>query len=219
MNTSGNKMSLWVVAGALIFGSILIMGVASHGKRSGVPVSGIADVSSAVGWSMGPENPALELTEYADFQCPACGLYYGWLKQLKTEFKDKIKFTYKHLPLTEVHKNALAAAEASEAAGLQGKFWEMHDLLFESQSEWSDSGTATKIFSGYAAKLGLDVKKFQADSALDSIAKKIMDSREAGLAIGIDHTPTFFINGKMIANPTSYEDFRNVILQDLGTNR
>ncbi len=213
MNNSGNKVSLWVVAGVLVFGSIIALAAFSH--KPGQPMAGLADIGAVSGWTYGPENSSVELTEYADFQCPACGLYYGWFKKLKAEFGDRVKFSFKHLPLIEIHKNALPAAEAAEAAGAQGKFWEMHDLIFENQGEWSESDDATAIFASYADKLLLDPGKFHSDFSSDATAQKIMASRQAALTAGLNHTPTFFLNKQEISNPANYEAFRNVLLQAL----
>ena len=161
-------------------------------------------------WTKGSKNPKLTLVEYSDFQCPACGAYYPMVEEIYNEYKDKISFTYRHFPLPQ-HKNALAAAYASEAAGVQGKFWEMGDLLFKNQSEWSEVVLPGSIFEGYAKKIGLDMAKYKVDAASDAVKARVERSAQSGKLSAINHTPTFFINGKIASNPTSKAEFKALI--------
>ena len=151
------------------------------------------------------------LVEYADFQCPACGLYYPLVKQLKEEFGDKMELTYKHFPLRSIHKNADLAARASEAALLQGKFWEMHSMLYEKQSEWSNSDQALSLFTAYAMSIGIDRTRFMADVESDVVKDKVNRDYQDGLGLRVNGTPTFFLNGKKIINPRSYDEFKKLI--------
>lgn len=164
----------------------------------------------ATDWTKGAPTPKLTLVEYSDFQCPACGAYYPMVEEVFAEYKDKISFTYRHFPLPQ-HKNALPAAYAAEAAGAQGKFWEMADLLFKNQNDWSESVTAQITFEGYAQKLGLDMAKYKVDVNSDATKARITRSRKSGELSSIDHTPTFFLNGKMATNPRSKEEFKALI--------
>jgi protein-disulfide isomerase len=142
----------------------------------------------------GAKNPKVTFVEYSDFQCPACGLYYSMIEEMYTEYQDRISFIYRHFPLPQ-HENAISAAYASEAAGKQGKFWEMSDLLFKNQSEWSKSLTAQIIFEKYAQKIGLDIVQYKKDFRSDEVkAKNATESVENS---SVNHTPTFFINGKL----------------------
>ncbi|MBI5078152.1 MAG: thioredoxin domain-containing protein [Candidatus Yonathbacteria bacterium] len=161
-------------------------------------------------WTKGSKAPKATLVEYSDFQCPACGAYYPLVEEIFAEYKDRISFTYRHFPLPQ-HKNALAAAYASEAAGNQGKFWEMADLLFKNQNEWSESTTAQTIFEGYAQKLGLDMAKYKTDVKSDAVKARVERGRKSGQLSAIDHTPTFFINGKLATNPRSKDEFKALI--------
>jgi protein-disulfide isomerase len=126
------------------------------------------------------------------------------------EYKDRISFTYRHFPLPQ-HKNALSAAYASEAAGNQGKFWEMADLLFKNQDEWSESADAQTIFEGYAQKLGLNMAQYKTDVKSDVVKARVERSRKSGQLSAIDHTPTFFLNGKLATNPRSKEELKALI--------
>lgn len=158
----------------------------------------------------GSKTPKVTFVEYSDLQCPACGAYYPRFEEMFAEHKDSISFTYRHFPLPQ-HKNALSSAYATEAAGKQGKFWEMVDLIFKNQSEWSESATASVIFEGYAEKLGLDVALYKNDASSDAVKAKVDRDQKSGKLSAVDHTPTFFINGKMSDNPRSTEDIKVLI--------
>ncbi|HSW97633.1 MAG TPA: thioredoxin domain-containing protein [Candidatus Saccharimonadales bacterium] len=151
------------------------------------------------------------LTEYADFQCPGCGAYHPIIKKLLQDFKGKIHFVYRTFPLTQVHQNAMISAQNAVAANNQGKFWDMHDMLFEHQADWSTVQNPQGIFDSYAQKLGLDMDRFHKDITDAKTKKFINDEESAGLAIGINSTPTFFINGKQIVSPQTSEAFTQVI--------
>ena len=149
----------------------------------------------------GKKDAKLVLFEYGDFQCPGCGGAYAEVKALKEEYKEQIAFVYRHFPLTSIHPNALAAATVAEAAGLQGKFWEMHDKLFENQNAWSniDPNMRTDLFVGYAGNLGLDIEKFRADLSNRSITEKINRDRALGNKLGVSSTPTFYLNDQRLS--------------------
>lgn len=151
------------------------------------------------------------LVEFSDFQCPACGLYYPLVRQMKEEFGDKLNVVYKHFPLSQLHRNANLAARASEAALNQGKFEEMHNMLFEKQTEWSASSQALSLFTAYAVSLGLDKDKFLKDIDSSATYDKVNANYQEGVRLGVGGTPTFFLNGKKISNPTSYEQFKTII--------
>lgn len=159
---------------------------------------------------MGPEFASVTLIEYSDFQCPACAVYAPLLKQLKNEFGESVAFSYRHFPLPQ-HANADLAARAAEAAGNQGKFWEMHDILFSNQNSWSEVKDAEEIFSAYASSLGLDLQKFGSDLDSAKAINKVADDLQSGRNANLKGTPTFFLNGKEIENPRSYEEFASLI--------
>lgn len=157
------------------------------------------------------ESAKITLVEYSDFQCPACGAYYPIVKQLVADFGTDVMFVYRHLPIRHIHPNAETAARSAEAAGLQGKFWEMHDMVFENQDYWSNVRNPKKIFADYANVLGLNVEQFESDMELEKIVDKIENDRVDGTGAGVNSTPTFFLDGKKITSPRSYEDFKNVL--------
>ncbi len=167
-------------------------------------------------WIKGEKTAKAILIIYSDFQCPACRYYFPILKQLKNNFKDnELAIIYRHFPLITIHKNAEAAAIAAEAAGLQGKFWEMHDLLFENQDEWANENKPQKIFLNYAKKLNLDLKKFEIDLNSEELKNKVQNSYTEALSYGLEYTPTFILNGEIIKNPSSFEEFYELIKQKI----
>jgi len=138
-------------------------------------------------------NPAapLELVEFGDFECPYCGQAYPVVKLLQRALGDDLLFAWRHFPLSQVHPHALRAAAAAEAAGLQDRFWEMHDILFEHQDALEDADLL-----GYAAALGLDVERFARDLDSDEVAEKVRADFLSGARSGVNGTPTFFVNGE-----------------------
>lgn len=162
------------------------------------------------------ETAKVTLIEFSDFQCPACGAYYPVVKQLVTEFQTDVQFVYRHLPLRNIHRNAELAARYAEAAGKQGKFFEMHNLLFENQTRWSDASTGNvrTLFEGYGSELGLDIEKLTTDANSKEIGDTIEAQRVDGIGAGVKGTPTFFLNGDMIEssnNPKTYDEFKTLI--------
>lgn len=140
------------------------------------------------------------LINYSDFQCPACGSAHPQIKAIVEEYKDKIQFVSRNYPITSMHPNAKAATGAAEAAGMQGKYWEMHDKLYENQSDWDSlSGSARDDkFESFAKELGLDVNKFNTDIASNAVTEKINYDAAIATKINITGTPTFYLNGVML---------------------
>lgn len=165
---------------------------------------------SSEDWSLGRLDSKVKLVEYSDFQCPACRVYHGAIKEVLKDYGDQILFVYRHFPLQQ-HANAEIAALAAESAGRQGKFFEMHDLLFDNQEVWEANTNAREIFKTYATKLGLDMEKFNKDLDLREIRIKILNSYRDGVASGVNSTPSFFLNGKKIQNPNNFDDFKKLI--------
>ena len=138
----------------------------------------------------GPADAPLTLVEYGDYQCPYCGAAYPVVKQIQKRMGKKLRFVFRNFPLTQAHPYAMIAAEAAEAAALQEKFWEMHDLLFEQQTFLEPD-----IIPLWAKKIGLDLERFGKDIPEGSIAKRIKEDRQSGIRSGVNGTPTFYING------------------------
>lgn len=157
------------------------------------------------------DSAKVTLVEFSDFQCPACGAYYTVVGEIIREFKDSLTFVYRNFPLTGIHPNAQLAAQAAEAAGLQNKYWEMHDALFTKQSEWSSSKSARDIFIQYAQSLELNVDQFKKDIDSDAVKNRIAQDVNDGNSLGINATPTFFLNNQKIENPASLAEFEAAV--------
>lgn len=160
----------------------------------------------------GAGKEGVTLIEYGDLQCPACKSYYPIVKQIKEEFGDKITFQFRHFPLNQIHPHAYQASRAAEAAGLQGKFFEMHDLLYENQDSWSGLSDVTGVFEGFAQQLGLDMTKYKNDVISAEVGASIDADIKEGNKAGANSTPTFVLNGQKIEkNPQSLEEFKQLI--------
>jgi protein-disulfide isomerase len=208
MNTK--RILFWggfiIVLILIIWGLIVSMGKDNFGQnRAGTPRP-----ISASDHIFGPSDAPITIIEYSDFQCPACQIYHYVVEKLLSSSTVPIRFVYRHFPLAQ-HKNAIPASLASESASLQGKFFEMHRLLFENQSDWSELSDPNPIFIGYAQQIGLNLERFKTELASSTLKKLITDSVDEGIKIGISGTPTFFINGKVIDNPQGYEAFKTLI--------
>lgn len=161
----------------------------------------------------GNKESGVTLIEYSDFQCPACGAYYPMVKKLEEELGDKVAFVYRNFPLRQLHPNAQIAAQAAEAAGNQGKFWEMHDTLFEKQKEWSSQNKdqTKETLAQYAQSFGLNADQFKNDLESKETKQKVDDDYSSGTRYEVDATPTFFLNGKKIESPKNYSEFKKSI--------
>jgi protein-disulfide isomerase len=160
---------------------------------------------------IGPESAPVTLIEYLDFECEACGAYFPLVKQLEKEFPNDLKVVLRYYPLPG-HKNGMTAALAVEAAAQQGKFNEMHDLLFTEQKNWGEKPAPTPaVFEGYAQKIGLDLEKFKQDVASQSVKDRVQRDVDSGTKLGNTGTPSFYLQGEKIQNPRSAEDFKTLI--------
>lgn len=151
------------------------------------------------------------LVEYGDFQCPACRQYEPLVAEITEKYSDEITFQFRNFPLTSIHPNAFAASRAAEAAGKQGKFWEMHDKLYAGQDDWKGATSPNKIFGTYASQLELNIEKYEADFKSTAVNDTINADLAAGGKLDITGTPGFVLDGKLIKNPTSIEDFSKLI--------
>jgi len=159
--------------------------------------------------SLGPTDATVTMVTFSDFQCPACGRSYPTVKRIMDQYKGRIRFVFRDFPLS-IHPQAPKAAEAAACANEQGKFWQMHDAMFENQQK-----LAVSDLKSTAASLGLDTERFVA--CLDS-GKKTADwqaDMEAGKKYGVNSTPSFFINGRLIAGAAPYPAFAQIIDEEL----
>jgi len=159
----------------------------------------IADIAGEMRYKKG--EASVTLVEFSDFQCPACLAVQEPLKQILTKYEGKVQFVYRHFPLSSIHKNAQMAAQASEAAYNQGKFWEMHDKLFITQANWQGIGDPREIFTKYAKELGMEEGKFVNDMESQTTKDVISTDLLTTTRYRLTGTPTFFINGIKIELP------------------
>lgn len=150
------------------------------------------------------------LVEFGDFQCPACASYHTLTKKLLEEYKDNLTFVFRNYPLGQ-HKFANSSAYAAEAAGKQGKYFEMFDRLYENQAKWTNQNNAEEIFKEYAKEIGLDMAKYDQDVKSDEVKKKVEKDRTDGNLLGVNSTPTFYLNGEKLSSVRSYEDFQTLV--------
>ena len=205
------KFGIWasvaVVLIAAVFGLIQIANSPQTSSTSSEKLPQVTKEDPVTG----NPNAKVTLMEYSDFQCPACAAYHPLVKQLLANYNGKIYFVYRYFPLAATHQNAMISSLAAYSAGLQNKFWEMHDMLFQAQNSWATSSKAKETFMDYAKKLDLDIDKFKTDLESDKGKNFINDTYNKGQAIGVNSTPTFFINGSKIQNPRTYNDFKSLI--------
>ncbi|HEX8845210.1 MAG TPA: thioredoxin domain-containing protein [Pyrinomonadaceae bacterium] len=145
----------------------------------------------------GALNAKVTLEEYGDYQCPSCGTVFFLLKNLEKDYSDRVRFVFRQYPLPG-HKHAMIAAQAAEAADLQGRFWEMHDMIYENQANWSAAEDARVYFLQYARNLGMDVDQFNRDMNSPEVSRRVLTDKEMGTRAGVSGTPTIFINGQQV---------------------
>jgi protein-disulfide isomerase len=188
------------------------------------PVANIGGVPGAEpAHTLGPADAPVHIEEFGDFECPPCGLFHPILDQMREEFGNKLHITFREFPLVPTHQHALAAASAAEAAGLQGKFWEMHKLLYERQADWKTQFDVRPVFEGYAKEIGLDVDRYNRDVGSDLVQQRIFQDGKRGHSLGVKGTPTVFMNGREVPfESLPAEKFRVVIQKEIeaaGTRR
>ncbi|MEP7205059.1 MAG: thioredoxin domain-containing protein [Candidatus Saccharibacteria bacterium] len=204
----------WIIFAIIVIGLLTGMVVSSRNGRTQIDVSSVdantvQQASKANGniadHVFGKSDSKVVLIEYGDFQCPACGKSFPGINTITEEYKATITYIFRNFPLpASTHPNALAAAATVESAGLQGKYWEMYDLVYENQQQWSNlTGAArTDMFISYANRLGLNETKFKTDLSDPAITQKIAFDRAIGDKLGINSTPTFFLNGVKLDSDT-----------------
>ncbi len=210
------RIILWIIVLAVLFSiGYGLVWLASQQPATTGSGQTIVNEVRANDWVTGNPSSSVILVEYSDFQCPACGAYFPVLQQLEKDFAKDVAFIYRPYPLTSIHPNAFPAAVAAEAAGKQGAFWPMHDLLYTNQAKWSGLLSTKSTFVEYAKELKLNVDQFTADLGSKELRAKV----DAGIAeagrLQLPGTPTFFLNGVQIQNPRNYTEFKALLKQTL----
>lgn len=196
--TKSQRYWAWGIGIAVV---LFIAGLAYNYSSNYQPV-GDPNVVRATDHYIGadPSKAKLIVFEYADLQCPACALYAPGVTNAAEKFKDEVTFVFRHFPLP-MHQHAWNAAYAAEAAGEQGKFSEMEEILFQRQREWSSLSNAKDKFREYAEDLGLDIDKYDADFGSDAAKERIKQDIRTAVLLGVDSTPSFYVNGAKVDNP------------------
>lgn len=183
---------------SVIFIGVFVITQHSSNNSSGSGSSSGAHPSTNI---EGQGSSGVTLIEYGDYECPICEAYYQPLKQAVAQYSNQIYFQFRNLPLTSIHPNAFAAARAAQAAALQGKFWPMHDKLYDNQNSWINSQTPIDIFTTYAQQIGLDVNQFKTDYNSSAVNNTINADLGVFAKTGQDQaTPSFFLDGKFLPN-------------------
>jgi protein-disulfide isomerase len=204
------KTIIWIV-GIFVVAIGIVVALSRGGGSAGFNPPLEAGKVNPVDYVKGNASSTVVLVEYSDFQCPACRAYLPLIRQVTQEYGQRIAFVYRSFPLTSIHFNSEVAARAAEAARKQGKFWEMHDLLFEKQLEWEKASDIMPLFENYASLIGINIDQFRADINSKEVKDFVRGEMAHGRSIGINSTPTFYLNGKKIENPRSIEEFRSLI--------
>jgi protein-disulfide isomerase len=197
---------IFVVIVAALFGGLWYASARDKIDVSDVKANSVLAATEASGGiedhTYGNKKAKVIILEYGDYQCPGCASAYEPLKTVYEKYQDDVAFVFRNYPLVTIHPNAKAAAAAAEAAGLMGKYWEMHDILYQSQNSWSNASASerTGIFETYAQQIGLDRAKFKEtlEKKNDQIAKKISYDQALGAKQNVSGTPTIFVNGKLV---------------------
>ncbi|HJP81354.1 MAG TPA: thioredoxin domain-containing protein [Candidatus Saccharimonadales bacterium] len=195
----------WIIFAAVCV--VVLAGLIYFSSRNRVDVSGIdsSKILAATSQSgniadhvFGKADSKVIFVEYGDYQCPGCGNAYAPVKEITEKYKDKVAFVFRNFPLSSLHPNARAAAATAEAAGLQGKYWEMHDKLYETQNSWNslDGAQRSTYFEDAAKELGLNIDTFKKDVNAGNVLDKINFDLALGKSIGITSTPSFYLNGQ-----------------------
>ena len=202
----------WIILGVVVAGLALLFVFNKPAENNKDTFTGDAKIIQADDHVIKAPKEKVVLIEYADFQCPSCAAVFPVLEELKTKYKENVSFVFRHLPLIQIHPNAFAAARAAEAASNQGKFWEMHNRLFETQNSWGQLSTnQQKVFESYAEDLGLDMTTFKADYASEAVAARINRDVSSATQFNASGTPTFILNGNKIENPRDKAGYESLI--------
>lgn len=203
----------YIVLGVILVGFI---GLIMYSKTNDTPEI----TSSGSSNYYGKLDSKVELTEFVDFQCEACYAFYPTVKEVKEKYKDQVKFRIRYFPISSSHQFSRIAAANAEAAAQQGKFWEMHDKIFEGQKTWEQAQNPQEYFDKYAKEIGLNMDKLKKDIEDPKTTATINADLEAVKRIGGDGTPTFALNGKKIENPqNSVEAFSKILDKALESAR
>lgn len=189
--------------------AVLVIGAVLFFSGETKPVA-FSDIDTTVGHKKGPDTAMVKIVEFADYSCPACATVPPVMAEVLTNNPENVQVIFRHFPLPG-NVNSIPAAKAAEAAALQGKFWEMSNLLFTQQQEWVRLDDPFPSFSQYAEQIGLDLERFRSDFNSDQVLESVIRDRDYGSQLGVDRTPFFVINGQAFPGNRSVADWQNLI--------
>jgi protein-disulfide isomerase len=192
----------FVIVGIVAIATLGSGAMLYHSKRQSLALAAIP-ATKALALTSGAESPHIRgnpdaqvtLEEFGDFQCPPCGQFAGFAEELLKEYDSRVRIVFRNFPLS-AHEHAREAAIAAEAAGIQGKFWEMHDTLYREQANWSKAPNARELFESYAGTIGLDLDQFKKDVDGEKAKERVDSDQARGESLGIKLTPSLFINNQ-----------------------
>ncbi len=206
------SISLWIIGVIVIVGGVWgVFKLAANSNQQLANNPGGIQAVTAADHKLGSDSAKVKIIEYADFQCPACANAAPNLTQLVKDYPNQVQVIYRPFPLESIHPTAAISAQAAEAAGKQGKYWEMHDLLFQNQTVWENQPTARDMFASYAQQIGLNVDQFRKDMDSQEIQNLVASEYQQDLNMRLDHTPTMFIDGKEITTPSNYQGYKSLV--------
>jgi protein-disulfide isomerase len=170
----------------------------------------VADIKGGIHFR-GPEDAQVTLVEFGDYQCPSCAAYHPFVKEILNRYPKQVRLEFHHFPLISIHPNSMAASKAAEAAGEQGHYWEMHDALFEYQSQWAAAPDPKPIFAALANRIGINGTILVQTMDSPRLQERVLQDVQRGDQVTIQAVPTFFINGQQVHIKLSVEDFVQVI--------
>lgn len=208
-----DKKRVLIWGGFIIGITALLFGLAKLGatQPAGVAGNALTVPVSAADWSQGSTTAPHTLVEYSDFQCPSCATIEPLLKQLVKDHGQQVRLVYRHFPLEAIHQNSRIAAWAAEAAGKQGKFWEMSSALFNTQSTWGTDANPNIFFEDLAYSVGLNTDQFKKDLKDQTLNDKVGAQIAGGKSAGLNATPSLFLDGILINLPANYEELVRLV--------
>lgn len=220
MTTETKVLGTILIATVIVlFGGIFFLSRGSSSSPQTVENAAILPIDYTKGQKIGSDSAKVKLVEFSDLQCPACLAAEPSVQKIRSVYPDQLQFIYRHFPLSQ-HVHSRQAAILAEAAGEQGKFWEMHDKLFDTQTQWSEMSDSDAIafFLGLAKQLGLDENKVKQELQQDTFKAKIDADIAEGNRLGVNATPTFFLNGHKL-NLQSFDDLNTAVSQEINKTK
>ncbi|PID45995.1 MAG: disulfide bond formation protein DsbA [Proteobacteria bacterium] len=199
------KMTYWGL-GALVVAFVLFYVI----RSIMFPPPSVSEVVAS-DHSKGNPNAPVTIVEYSDFQCPACKAQYDSIKEIWSQVKSSVRLVYRHFPLTNIHPHSMTAAHYAEAAARQGKFWEMHDLLFENYNQWVGAKDVKPLFDGYVKQLGLDAEQFAKDVDSSEVRAKIASDLQSARRAHVAVTPSLYLNGELVTDVRTADKLKEAI--------